>query len=63
VFHLIEKKIPPKAGRIALRAVIGLSVLTASYCVLVTGVGIDHTQWLLAIAIMLVSVLFDRLIR
>jgi hypothetical protein len=63
VFHPNEKTIYPKAGQIVLRAVIGLSVLTASYCGLVAGVGIDPTQWLLAIAMILLSILFDRLIR
>jgi hypothetical protein len=58
-----QKNLHPKVGSVALRAGVALSVLTASYGLLVTGAEIAPSQWLLGIVIMFLSVLFDRLTR
>lgn len=52
----------PKPGPIVVRAGLGLAVLATGYFGLVTGLGIEPAQWLLAVAVMFTGLALERLL-
>jgi len=52
----------PKPGPIVVRAGLGVAIVATSYFGLVTGLGIEPAQWLLAVAVMFTSLALERLL-